>query len=65
MNTKSKEALFVANALTRAGVTPWIVDLSLKTHNVDGADMTGASVAARPELISICYSEISLKSFFP
>jgi uncharacterized protein (UPF0261 family) len=46
MNTKSKEALFVANALTRAGVTPWIVDLSLKTHNVDGADMTGASVVA-------------------
>jgi uncharacterized protein (UPF0261 family) len=46
MNTKSKEARFVANALTRAGVTPWIVDLSLKTHNVDGADMTGASVVA-------------------
>ncbi len=46
MNTKSKEARFVANALTRAGVTPWIVDLSLKTHNANGADMTGASVAA-------------------
>ena len=46
MNTKSKEARFVANALTRAGVTPWIVDLSLKTHNVNGADMTGASVVA-------------------
>jgi len=46
MNTKSKEARFVANALTRARVTPWIVDLSLKTHNVDGADMTGASVVA-------------------
>jgi uncharacterized protein (UPF0261 family) len=46
MNTKSKEARFVANVLTRAGVTPWIVDLSLKTHNVDGADMTGASVVA-------------------
>ena len=46
MNTKSKEAWFVAKALTRARVTPWIVDLSLKTHNVDGADITGASVAA-------------------
>jgi len=46
MNTKSNEARFVANALTRARVTPWIVDLSLKTHNVDGADMTGASVVA-------------------
>ena len=46
MNTKSKEAWFVAKALTRARVTPRIVDLSLKTHNVDGADITGASVAA-------------------
>jgi len=46
MNTKSKEAWFVARALTHARVTPWIVDLSLKTHNVDGADITGASVAA-------------------
>ena len=46
MNTKSKEARFVAHALAHAGVTPWIIDLSLKTHNVDGADMTGASVVA-------------------
>ncbi|MGA7387747.1 MAG: Tm-1-like ATP-binding domain-containing protein [Pseudolabrys sp.] len=46
MNTKGKEALFVADALTRAGVTPWIVDLSLKAHRVDDADMAGASVAA-------------------
>ena len=46
MNTKGKEARFVANALTREGVTPWIVDLSLKTHNVNGADVTGASVVA-------------------
>src|SRR5262249_21040572 len=46
MNTKSKEARFVAHALTRAGVKPWIVDLSLKTHDIDGADMTGARVVA-------------------
>ena len=46
MNTKSKEARFVAHALTRAGVKPWIVDLSLKTHDVDGADITGARVVA-------------------
>jgi len=46
MNTKSKEARFVAHALTRAGVKPWIVDLSLKTHDVDGVDMTGARVVA-------------------
>src|SRR5215470_2896898 len=46
MNTKRKEARFVARALTRAGMKPWIVDLSLKTHDVDGADMTGARVVA-------------------
>jgi uncharacterized protein (UPF0261 family) len=46
MNTKGKEARFVARALTRAGVRPWIIDLSLRTHNIDGADMTGASVVA-------------------
>jgi len=46
MNTKSREARFVAHALTRAGVKPWIVDLSLKTHDVDGVDMTGARVVA-------------------
>jgi len=46
MNTKGKEARFVAHALSRAGVRPWIVDLSLKTHNVDGVDMKAASVVA-------------------
>jgi uncharacterized protein (UPF0261 family) len=46
LNTKSKEARFVADVLARAGATPWIVDLSLKTHAVDGADVAGAKVAA-------------------
>ena len=46
LNTKSKEARFVADVLTRAGATPWIVDLSLKSHAVDGADVAGAQVAA-------------------
>ncbi|HVA94007.1 MAG TPA: Tm-1-like ATP-binding domain-containing protein [Candidatus Dormibacteraeota bacterium] len=45
MNTKSKEALFVADVLTRAGARPWIVDLSMKSHGVPGADLTGAQVA--------------------
>jgi uncharacterized protein (UPF0261 family) len=31
--------------LARAGATPWIVDLSLKPHDVDGADVTAARVA--------------------
>ena len=46
MNTKGREAQFVADALARAGVIPWIVDLSLKSHDADDADMAGAKVAA-------------------
>jgi uncharacterized protein (UPF0261 family) len=46
LNTKSSEARFVAEVLTRAGATPWILDLSLKSHSVDGADVAGAGVAA-------------------
>jgi len=46
LNTKGREARFVAETLARAGATPRIVDLSLKSHEVDGADVTGASVAA-------------------
>ena len=45
MNTKHKEARFVAEMLVRAGATPWIVDLSMKSHDVPGADVTGAQVA--------------------
>ena len=45
MNTKSKEARFVADVLARAGAVPWIVDLSMKAHDVGGADVTGAQVA--------------------
>jgi uncharacterized protein (UPF0261 family) len=45
LNTKGKEARFVADVLARAGAAPWIVDLSLKPHNVDGADVTAAQAA--------------------
>ena len=46
MNTKGKEARFVADVLARAGATPWIVDLSLKSHDADDADLAAADVAA-------------------
>jgi len=46
LDTKGREARFVAEVLARAGATPWIVDLSLKSHSVDGADVAGAGVAA-------------------
>ena len=45
LNTKNKEARFVADVLTRAGAIPWIVDLSMKAHDVPNADVTGAQVA--------------------
>jgi uncharacterized protein (UPF0261 family) len=46
LNTKRKEARFVADVLTRAGVTPWIIDLSLKPHDNGNADVAATSVAA-------------------
>jgi uncharacterized protein (UPF0261 family) len=46
LNTKRREARFVADVLARAGVTPWIVDLSLKPHENGNADVAAASVAA-------------------
>ena len=46
LNTKGKEARFVADVLMRAGVTPWIVDLSMQPHENGGADLTAATVAA-------------------
>src|SRR6516165_8372905 len=45
MNTKSKEAQFIASVLERAGVTPLIVDLSMKPHDLPTADITGDQVA--------------------
>src|SRR5262249_5014626 len=36
---------FVADALTRAGATPWIVDLSMKPHSI-AAGVTGGQIAA-------------------
>ena len=46
LNTKGKEARFVVDVLERAGVTPWVVDLSMRSHDAQGADMAGANVAA-------------------
>jgi uncharacterized protein (UPF0261 family) len=45
MDSKGKEARFVADLLARAGATPWVVDLSLKAHDLAGADVAGSHVA--------------------
>jgi uncharacterized protein (UPF0261 family) len=46
LNTKGREASFIADVLARADATAWIVDLSLKPHDVGGAHVTGAGVAS-------------------
>ncbi|MDE2166990.1 MAG: Tm-1-like ATP-binding domain-containing protein [Alphaproteobacteria bacterium] len=46
MDSKGKEAQFVADVLVRAGAVPWIVDLSLKPHDITGAHLAGVDVAA-------------------
>ena len=46
LDTKGREARFVADALARAGAIPWIVDLSLRTHQAAAADVSAADVAA-------------------
>jgi uncharacterized protein (UPF0261 family) len=45
INTKSKEAYFIANVLKRAGAAPCIVDLSMRPHNLPAAEITGEQVA--------------------
>ena len=46
LDSKGAEARFVCDALTRAGVKPWLVDLSLRPHGTAGADITGGELAA-------------------
>ncbi len=45
MDTKGSEARFVADAIARAGAVPWILDLSLKPHDLGGGEVSGAEVA--------------------
>ena len=46
LDSKHAAARFVCDALRRAGVTPWVVDLSLRPHGQNFADVGGAEVAA-------------------
>ena len=45
LNTKSREAHFLADVLVRAGAIPCVVDVSMKSHDVSGAHVTGSQVA--------------------
>jgi uncharacterized protein (UPF0261 family) len=45
LDSKHAAARFVCAALTAAGATPWLVDLSLRPHEHDFADVSGGVVA--------------------
>jgi uncharacterized protein (UPF0261 family) len=45
LDSKHAVARFVADALAQAGVTPWLVDLSLRPHAHEFADVGGGAVA--------------------
>ena len=45
LNSKSDEGRFLCEALTRAGAHPWMVDTSLRPHDVEGASFSGEDLA--------------------
>ena len=45
LDSKHEVAHFVCDALTAAGAAPWLVDLSLRPHRHDFADVSGDTVA--------------------
>ncbi len=45
LDSKGAEARFVCDVLERAGADPWLVDLSLRPHDVSGADVSGGDLA--------------------
>ncbi len=45
LDSKGEEARFVCDALSRAGVRPWLVDLSLRPHQSGDASVPGGRLA--------------------
>ena len=45
LDSKNDEACFVCEVLTQAGVKPCLIDLSLRPHDIAGADYTGDDLA--------------------
>ena len=46
LNTKHKEVQFVRDKLSQAGVIPWVVDISLRPHDLVNHDVSGHQIAA-------------------
>ena len=45
LDSKHEAARFVCDALTAAGATPWLVDLSLRPHTYEFADVNAGAIA--------------------
>ena len=45
LDNKNAEARFVCDILAEAGATPLLIDMSLRPHGIDGADVSGADMA--------------------
>jgi len=45
LDSKHVAARFICDALIEAGVAPWLVDLSLRPHELEFADVSGETVA--------------------
>ncbi len=45
LDSKGAEAHFVCDVLKSSGATPWLVDLSLRPHEIPGADVAGGDLA--------------------
>lgn len=45
LDNKNAEARFVCDTLTMAGATPLLIDMSLRPHGIEGADVSGADMA--------------------
>ncbi|HET7910874.1 MAG TPA: Tm-1-like ATP-binding domain-containing protein [Pseudolabrys sp.] len=45
LDSKHEAARFICDALTAAGATPWLVDLSLRSHTHDFADVNAGAIA--------------------
>ena len=45
LDSKGEEGKFLNDVLTRAGLQPWVIDLSLRPHEIGGANIRGDQVA--------------------
>jgi uncharacterized protein (UPF0261 family) len=55
LDSKHEAARFVCDVLTTAGATPWLVDLSLRPHSHDFADVNAGKIA---ESVGLAWADL-------